>query len=124
MQAEAIEVGERPVTFTSARRYAPAGAKELANLLAQQEFADIGMIVLDWSNELGAVPNEASKPIMHVKVMKKLPQYTTRNVLTVDARLDVDDVFGNDEVTASVLVDLVQELKEKVNEQLALRGGE
>lgn len=124
METEAIETGERPAIFSTARRYAPAAAKELAALLEQQEFADIGLIVLDWTNQLQGMPDDASKPVMYIKVMKKLPEYETRNVLTVDARLDVDDVFGNDEITAGVLVDLVEELRLKVLEQVELRRGE
>lgn len=121
MQVEAIELGDRPVIFSRARRYAPAGAKAFAELLEKYDFADDAYLVLDWSNDLGTVPEEVGKPMLHIKIRKKLAEYSVNNVLTIDERLDVDDVFGNDEVTAEVIVELVQELRNKVAEQVALR---
>ena len=121
MQVDAIELGERPVIFSRARRYAPAGAKAFADLLAKHDFADNAFIVLDWKNQLGQVPTEVGKPMLHIRVRKILREYSTNNILTVDSRLDVDDVFGNDEVTAEVIVDLVQELRNTVAEQVAVR---
>lgn len=121
MKVDAVEMGERPAAWTLARRYAPAGTKVLAELLEQQDFADIGLIVLDWSNQIEAVPDEAAKPVLHIRVYKHLSEYTVNNTLRVDARLDVEDVFGNDEMSAEVMVDLVRELRDKVEQQVTMR---
>jgi hypothetical protein len=121
MEVEVVELGDRPTTFTKARRFAPAGARVLGESLGQMGFADGAAVVLDWSNELGQMPSEVAKPVLHVRVIKRLPEYTERNVLFVDVRLDIEDIFGGDNMTAESIRDIVQELQEKVEQQVALR---
>jgi hypothetical protein len=121
MEVEVVELGDRPLTFTKARRFAPAGARVLGETIGQMRFADGAAIVLDWSNELGQMPDEVAKPILHIRVVKRLPEYTERNVLYVDARLDIEDIFGGDNMTAESIRDIVNELSEKVEQQVALR---
>lgn len=122
MQVEVIEMGNRPVVFSRARRYAPAGAKVMGELLAEHEFADLGLIVLDWSDELRLLPEGAPvKPMIHVKVRKRLPEFESSNVLNVECRLDVDDLFGNDEMTGDTILNIVNELKETVATKVAER---
>lgn len=121
MEVEVVELGNRPATFTKARRFAPAGAATLGELLGQMPFADGAAIVLDWSNEMGLMPAEVAKPVLHVRVVKRLPEYRERNVLYVDDRFDIEDIFGGDNMTAEFILDLVKELEEKVNQQVALR---
>ena len=67
------------------------------------------------------MPDEIAKPVIHIRVRKRLTEYAERNVLTVDARLDVEDVFGSDEISAEIMADLVRELQEKVEQQMAMR---
>lgn len=121
MEVEVVEVGERPQVLTKARRFAPAGARVLGEVLGQMEFGDGAAVVLDWSNNLGLMPEETAKPVMHVRVVKRLPMFTERNVLYVDVRLDVDDVFGGDNMTAESIRDIVNELRDKVEQQVTLR---
>jgi len=121
MQVEVVEMGDRPNVWTKARRFAPEGARVIGNALEPYDFADIALILLDWSNSYDLMPAEVAIPLIHIRVMKKMPEYTDRNLLTVDARLDVEDVFGHDEVTAEIIADLVQELQTKVREQIEFR---
>lgn len=121
MRVEVVEMGERPPLFTQARRFAPEGAKVFGEALELQEFADAALVVLDWTNELGTMPDEVAVPVLHVRVFKYLPEFTIRNTLRVDVRLDVEDIFGNDEMTHEVILDTINEMREKVDEQIALR---
>lgn len=121
MEVEVVEMGDRPLTLTKARRFAPAGARVLGEVLGQMEFADGAAVVVDWSNALGQLPPDAVIPVLHVRVVKRLREYTERNVLYVDARLDIEDIFGGDNITAESIRDIVNELREKVEEQVQLR---
>lgn len=121
MQVEVVEVGHRPLLFTKARQYAPAGARVMGEMLSELSFADIGLIVVDWDNTLGLLPADAVKPIMHIRVMKRLPQYSRGNLLTVDDRIDIDDVFGGDAMTAELIADVVHELNLKVDQEIDRR---
>lgn len=114
MDVTVSEIGERPAVFTKARRFAPAGAKVLGELLGQMQFGDRAEVVLDWSNSFGLMPDEASKPLLLVAVTKRFPQLPPPNVLTVHDRLDVDDLFGGDNMTAESIRDIVNALRDKM----------
>ena len=124
MQVDVVEMGDRPTVMTKARRFAPEGARIFGAYLSELSFADGAALVLDWSNEMGGLPIDVSKPILYVRVIKKLPQFERRNVLTIDERLDVEDVFGNDTMTADYIRDLVHELEEKIDQQVTQRKRE
>lgn len=112
MNVVAVELGERPVLFTNARRFAPEGVKVLAELMGHLEFATDGIIILDWTDQLNQQPDGAAIPVVIVRATKVFPEFgETNNQLTVEVRLDVEDLFGNDNVTASELVDVVHQVE-------------
>lgn len=107
-----LEVGTRPVIMTKARRDAPQAAATMGRILGQRRFAELNEVVLDWSNELNQQPAEIAKPVMFMACTRAFPG---RGYLTVESRLDVDDIFGADVLTLSLLEDLANELGEKLS---------
>ena len=111
MIVEVHETGTRPSILTKARRFAPQAAHALANYLQTREFAGKVFIVLDWSNETGQLPNDAIRPVMYVQAVRDVPG---KGQLRVEQKYDVDDIFGRDSMTPTILVDLCHELEEAV----------
>lgn len=109
MNVVAVELGERPVLYSQARRFAPEGVKLLAELLGHMGFADDGIVVLDWSNQTGRQPAEVHKPVVFVTTLKHVGEKT----LTVEVRLDVEETFGNDTIVANDLLTIVRDLERK-----------
>lgn len=116
MIVEASELGTRPRTFTKARAFAPQAMHAMAKYLSTQEFAGKAHLVLDWSNELGQLPDDAIKPILFVQVVRDVPGV---GQLRVEQKYDVDDIFGRDSMTPTILVDLLHELKVTVEKAIA-----
>jgi hypothetical protein len=115
----AVELGERPLLFTKSRRFAPEGVKVLAELLGHMQFATDGIIFLDWSNQLDLQPDAAAIPVVVVRTTKWFPEWNQS--LTVEVRLDVEDLFGNDNVTANALFDIVQSIESSFIETVERR---
>ena len=115
MNIRAVELGTRPFILTPARRYAPQGVKRLAELLGNETFAEDGMVVLDWSNETERQPTEVAKPVIFVATMK---QYKER-ILTVEVRLDVDELFGSDNIVAEDFTHIIRSMEDKTNASIA-----
>lgn len=113
MNVVALELGERPAILTKSRRFAPEGAKLLAQTMEHFGFADDGMIILDWSNETGMQPEEIARPVLVVRTGKSVPEADGR-YLTVEVRLDVEDLFGNDEIVASDFLDIIKQMEDKM----------
>lgn len=122
MNVQVIETGNRPSVWTKARRFAPAGARVFGELLGAMDFADFAIIVLDWENKTGRLPQEIARPILYVQVHKVFPDYENHNHLTVESRVEVDEVFGDDAVTANIILDLAHELQEKVEDSTKRRA--
>jgi hypothetical protein len=114
MKVVAAELGNRPLVWTKARRFAPQGLQILADLFEHFEFADVASIALDWSNVLELQPEEVAKPVIVIETIKFVGEMR----LTVQVRLDVDSLFGNDEVTANDLVMVIQNMESKTLEAL------
>jgi hypothetical protein len=107
--------------MTAARRFAPQGARLLAETLGHMNFATDGIVIIDWQNKLGLQPKEVAKPVMIVRAAKVVPEFLTNNMVTVEIRLDIEDLFGNDEVTADNLLDAVQQMAKKMEETIQRR---
>jgi len=107
----AVELGERPLVFTKARRFAPEGVKILAELLGHMKFADDGIVVLDWSNATGRQPEEVAVPVVFVSAVKRVGE----RFLTVEVRLDVEDTFGRDELVADDFINIIRSMEDKMN---------
>lgn len=118
MKVVAGEYGNRPALLTPARRFAPQGVRILADTFAGMEFADVASIALDWSNELGLQPDEAWKPVILVETIK----FVGERRLVVSVRLDVEDLFGNDEIIAEDFVEIVKQMRDKTEREMANAG--
>lgn len=111
MNVVAVEMGERPQVFTAARRFAPEGVKVLAELLGHMQFADDGIVVLDWSNATQRQPEEAWVPVVFISTVKRVGE----RFLTVEVRLDVEDTFGRDELIADDFLTIISSMEDKMN---------
>jgi hypothetical protein len=83
----------------------------MANYLQTRGFAGKVFLVLDWSNETGQLPPDAVKPVLYVQAVRDV---LGKGQLRVEQKYDVDDIFGGDNLTPSILVDLCHELEETV----------
>lgn len=117
MIVETHETGTRPRLLTKARRFAPQAMHAMANYLQQRGFAGKVFLVLDWSNETGQLPPDAIKPVLYVQAVRDVED---KGQLRVELRFDVDDIFGSDSMTPTILVDLCHDLEEAVEK--AVRG--
>lgn len=118
MKVIAGEYGNRPPILTPARRFAPQGVRILADTFADLQFADVASIALDWSNELGLQPEEAWKPVILVETIK----FVGERRLVVSVRLDVEDLFSNDDIIADDFVEIVKQMEQKTAKELANAG--
>lgn len=113
MNVVAIELGDRPLILTKSRRFAPAGAKLLAETLEHFRFAEDGIIILDWSNQTGMQPDEVAKPVLVVRTGRYVPEAGNR-YLTVEVRLDVEELFGKDEIIADDFINIIKSMEDKM----------
>jgi ribosome biogenesis SPOUT family RNA methylase Rps3 len=113
MNVVAIEYGNRPLLFSKARRFAPEGVKMLAEILEHMEFAEDGIVILDWDNSLALQPDEAAIPVIVIRTTGIVRDVGDDQRLTVEVRLNVEDLFGQDEVTAENLIDAVHQMEAK-----------
>ena len=112
MIVEAIMTGNPPAIMTKSRRFAPQAVHAIANYLQTREFAGKAFVVLDWSNETGQLPAGAPViPILYVQAVRDVPG---KGQLRVEQKFDVDDIFGKDSMSPTILVDLCHELEEAV----------
>ena len=112
MIVEVHQVGSQPAVLTKSRMLAPQAAHALANYLQTKEFAGKAFIVLDWSNATGQLPEGSSiVPILYVQAVRDVPG---KGQLRVEQKYDVDDIFGKDSMSPTILVDLCHELEETV----------
>lgn len=122
MNVVVVQAGEQPAILTQSRRFAPQGAALLGETLGRLDFAENAFIVLDWSNSLGLQPEEVAKPVLIVRVSRRVSSVVApNNLLTVEVRLDVDDLFGDDNITANNLVDIVEQIRNKMASDIKRR---
>lgn len=120
MDVQVIEAGNRSTVTSKARRFAPQGVIVLGQLLERMEFADNAFVALDWSNELGLNPSGDTKPIVYVRVAKRT-FFDKKPVITTEVRLDVEDLFGTDSMTAENLLMVVQQIADKMQLEIFRR---
>lgn len=116
MIVETQELGYRPRLLTKARAFAPQAMHAMAKYLSTQEFAGKAHLVLDWENVTGQLPDDAIMPVLYVQVVRDVPGV---GQLRVEQKYDVDDIFGRDSMTPTILVDLIHELKVTVEQAIA-----
>jgi hypothetical protein len=112
----AVETGTRPRVMTRARKDAPQAAKMAAEILGQRRLGELATVVLDWDDQMGQQHADIIKPIIYMSVSRRFPEIgATGAWLTVESRIDVDNVFLADVMTRSILEDLIDELGEKLS---------
>ena len=111
MNVVAVELGNRPVIATNARRFAPEGVKLLAEVMGHLQFAEDGVLVLDWSNETVRQPDDAFVQVVYVQTFKRVGERT----LMVEVRLDVEDTFGKDTLVADDFLAILSSMEDKMN---------
>lgn len=114
MRVDVAEVGDRPLIATAARLNAVAGAKVLADVLHDMDFADHCLLTLDWG--MGALV---------VSCAKRYPEIGRR--ADIDFALDMEDAFARDtfgkEIALEMMDHLRSEFHKKNDEANAWRGG-
>jgi hypothetical protein len=125
MKVLVTEHGPRPSVMTKARVLAPQAAKHLADLFAEEEFADSVVIVVDWVGDLfwqgeGPMPEELKTPVMAVITEKRYPMFNNA-LLTVDYKLELEDFFGRDNATKDDLHEVVENMRSTAREQVERR---
>lgn len=119
MKVIATEKGERPNVLTKARRIAPEAAKFIAKQLEDKFFADSAIIIVDWDGDLGwsgtgPMPEDLKLPIMLVIVEKWYPKLNKR--LQVDYKLDLEEMFGQDNAKVDDLFEIIEGLEARVRQ--------
>lgn len=122
MKVNSWEEGNRPPALTRARQQAPAARRALVDMLASQDWASMGYVVLDWTGLIAFVDGDGrsvdgpvldkAAPVMYIQVIKSLPQLG--GSVVAEFRVDIDDVFGGTAITQTDLAGLVLSLKEEV----------
>lgn len=118
MIVEVSELGNRPILQTPARRFAPQAIKQIGRMLSTAEWADKAFVFIDWENVTQQQPDSVARPVLYLQVVKAVPQ--KGGTFTAENRFDVDDLFGADNVTPTMLVDIIHDFEEAVTK--AVRG--
>lgn len=127
MRVVSWEQGDRPSVMTRARLQTPQARKRLTDLLAAGDFADLGYVVVDWTGTIAFIDSngqsranpdvlDTTRPVMYIQVIKSMPQYG--GSIASEHRLDIDDMFGGNDINGSDLIDFVGSLKESVEEMV------
>lgn len=113
MRVDVAEVGDRPLIATAARINAPQGAKVLADVLHDMDFADHCLLTLDWD-----------KGALVVSCAKRYPDIGRR--ADIDFALDMEDAFSRDEFGKDVAIEMMDhlrsEFRKKDDEAKAMEG--
>lgn len=102
MKVVVRESGSPPTLTTPARMNARAGAKVLADLLAEEAFADLCDLHIDWQGD-------GFTPALVVSTFKWFPQFAGRR-LQHQWIVSIDDAFGVDNFDNELARQMVHEL--------------
>jgi len=105
MKVVVREIGSRPVISTPARLNAPQGAKALADLLADKDFADLCVLNIDWDGD-------GFTPVLMVVAVKWFIEYGGQR-LEMEWPIDIDEAFGRDNMNNGILRDIVLHMEEE-----------
>lgn len=128
MKVKSWEEGNRPTVMTRARLFAPQARRAFTEMLASQDWAHIGYVVIDWTGRIAFIDPASGQsqdgpaldkalPVMYIQVIKAMPQLG--GTCIVEHRIDIDDVFGGNVITGADLADLVLSLKEELDAKVA-----
>jgi hypothetical protein len=113
MKAIYREHGDPPSLMTPARMNSRQGGIVLVELFAPEEFADLAVITTDWIGD-------GFKPVLNIHVVKFL--LGTGDRLEMDLNVDLEEAFGEDNMTNGTLNLIVQDFKELTFKKLEERG--
>lgn len=113
MKVVVRELGRRPAVATPARLNAPQGAKALADLLAEKDFADLCVINIDWEGD-------GFTPVLNVFTVKWFVEYGGQR-LEHEWPIDLEDAFGLDNMDHNILRHIVMQLEDHFNEMTEAR---
>ena len=113
MKVVVRELGPRPPIATPARLNAPQGAKALADILANEDFADLCIISIDWEGD-------GFTPVMQMVTIKWFIEYGGQR-LEHDWHIDLEDAFGSDNMNNSTLRNMVAQVREHFHQQTEAR---
>jgi hypothetical protein len=105
MKTVVRENGDRPAAATSTRMNAPQGAIALADLLAEEDFADICVITIDWVGD-------GFTPSLTIFTVKWFIEYNGQR-LEHEWNIDLDEAFGQDNMDNGILRQIVHDLREE-----------
>jgi len=108
------ELGTKPAIMTPARINAPQGAKALADIMAEENYADMATISVDWEGD-------GLTPVLSILTVKFFPEYAPEN-LQHFWPIDMEDAFGSaGTADRETLLAINQQLREHFNEMTELR---
>jgi hypothetical protein len=98
LRVDLSEVGERPQIATAARLNAPQGAKVIADALADKDFAQHAVLVLDWE-----------KGVLAIAMAKRYPDIGRR--ADIDFVVDMEDAFTRDQFGLETVMEIIDHLE-------------
>lgn len=112
------EVGTRPALLTKARMNAPQGAKAIADTIYDSNICDRAILMIDWDGDSlwdtaskGPMPEEMKRPLFIIYADK---YYSNVNrYASIEIPLDMEEVFGQDNFTREIAMELAQHIKEE-----------
>lgn len=108
------ELGTKPTIMTPARLNAPQGAKALADIMANEDYADMATINVDWQGD-------GVTPVLSILTVKFFPEYAPEN-LQHFWPIDMEDAFGSGgKANRETLLEINQMLKEHFTEMTEVR---
>lgn len=108
------ELGNKPTLMTPARINAPQAAKALADIMAEETYADLCTVSVDWEGD-------GMTPVLSLLTVKFFPEYAPEN-LQHFWPIDMEDAFGSDEkANRETLLEINEMLKEHFNEMTEVR---
>ena len=105
MKVVVSEVGEPAGITTLGRLNARAGSKVLADMLAEEDFADICHINLDWVGD-------GVTPAMIINTMKWFPEYGGKRLESSWVR-DIEEAFGLDNADHALFIEMIKALRDE-----------
>jgi len=108
------ELGSKPAVMTPARLNAPQGARALADIMANEDYADLCTISVDWEGD-------GLTPVLSLLTVKFFPEYAPEN-LQHFWPIDMEDAFGSGgKANRDTLLEINQMLKEHFTEMTDAR---
>jgi hypothetical protein len=102
------EAGDRPAVATKARLNAPQAAKVLCDMLAEEDFADMCVLTVDWYGD-------GFTPVLTIHTVKWYIEHGGRRV-EHQWNIDIEEAFEEDNMTNPLLRQIVRDIEVKMRE--------